>query len=268
VATSLKDPVAQEIPYAFVPKDEGLTFLEQLTVTADKQCEAFDVPFFYKFDAERKVVRFGRGTCGQWGCMSCGARNAKRWIARIIDGCNTLDDVWYFCTITAHGKWRGKHSSLLNIRSNWHKLRKRLARLAKSHDVGFFYCRVWEAHKDGSFHMHMITNFPVTERWLKNNASACGLGHQAKSEEAKNPGQVAGYCAKYMLKSLPFASEYPKGARRIEVSANWVAWYKKETEWIVLIGLGAAIQKRDSFKRNGYRIEDLALRHEEKKRKG
>lgn len=249
---------------ALVPTKEGLTYIEQLTVIAHKQCPKNDVPFFYKSDDEKNVVLFGKGTCQRWNCESCGARNAKRWIARIIKGCNTHADDWYFCTITADEKWRGKHSSLLNLRRNWPKLRKRLARLAKKHGVALVYVRVWEAHKDGSFHMHLITNFPVEERWLKDNSKTSGMGYQAKSEKAKNPGQVAGYISKYMVKSLPNATHYPKGARRIEVSENWVRWNKKESEWDVCLTLGIAAMKRDTFKSKGYRVRDLSIRNAEK----
>lgn len=251
---------------AFVPTQEGLTYIEQLTVISRKQCPKDDVPFFYQSDDKEKVVLFQKGTCKMWACESCGARNAKRWIARIIKGCNTHADDWYFCTMTADENWRGKNSSLKNLRRNWPKLRKRLARLAKKHGVELFYVRVWEAHKDGSFHMHLVTNFPVTTKWLKDNAKTCGMGYQARSEKAKNPGQVAGYISKYMVKSLPNATEYPKGARRIEVSANWVRWKEKESDWEVCLSLGEAAMKRDGFKSKGYRVIDLALRNAEKER--
>lgn len=247
-------------------EERGLTYIEQLTALALESCSAEGVPFFYRSDVETQVAEFAKGTCKMWACEPCGARNAKRWIARIIKGCNTHANDWYFCTMTADENWRGADNSLRNLRRNWAKLRKRLARLAKKSDRGFYYVRVWEAHKDGSFHMHLITNFPVTTKWLKDNAKTCGLGHQARSEKTANPGQVAGYISKYMVKSLPNASHYPKGARRIEVSTNWLKWNEKESEWDVCLTLGVAVMKRDGFKMKGYRVIDLPLRNAEKER--
>ncbi len=252
---------------AFVPElARGLTYIEQLTVISRIQCEKPDVPFFYKADDTQSVVQFEKGTCRMWSCESCGARNAKRWIARIIKGCNIHDENWSFLTITAHRKWRGAEASLKNLRKNWPKLRKRMARLAKKLGKELFYVRVWEAHKDGSFHMHTAANVPVTTKWLKDNAAKCGLGYQAKSDKVKNAGQVAGYISKYMLKSMPHATMYPRGARRIEVSANWVKWNEKESDWNVCLTLGEAAMRRDGFKLRGYRVLDLPLRNAEKDR--
>lgn len=249
-----------------VPKNEGLTFLEQLTALALKSCSKKEVPYFWKVDYKAQKVRFVKGTCKQWSCSPCAARNTKKWIARIIDGCNRLDTKWYFCTITAHRKWRGAEASLKNLRANWPKVRKRYARIAEKLGKEFFYVREWEAHKDGSFHMHFATNIKQTKRELKNMAATCGLGFQADSQEAKNAGQVAGYMAKYMLKAMPFATHYPKGARRLEVSNNWVRWKEKDTGWQVVLSLNEAKAIRDSFADIGYELEDLALRNAIKKR--
>lgn len=246
----------------------GLTFLEQLNELASEDCSALNVPFFYRVNEVDKKVEFAKGTCNMWSCDTCGARNAKRWIARIIDGCNHLDaESWYFATITAHRKWRGSNRSLLNIRTNWNQLRMRIMRLTNAMGEEFFYARVWEAHHDGSFHMHMITNAPVSTRWLKDNAAQCGLGYQAKIDETVNAGQAAGYISKYMLKSMPYATWYPKGARRIEVSRNWVEWKKSDSdEWFFLKSFEDAQFKAQIYKRKYWKVFDKILRLEEKRR--
>lgn len=247
----------------------GLTFLEQLNELASEDCSALNVPFFCRVDESNQRVEFAKGSCNMWSCETCGARNAKRWIARIIDGCNSLDvESWYFATITAHRKWRGSNRSLTNIRANWNMLRMRMMRLTNERGEEFYYARVWEAHKDGSFHMHLITNAPVSTRWLKDNSAQCGLGYQAKFDEVVNAGQVAGYISKYMLKSMPYATWYPKGARRIEVSRNWVDWHEaKDSEWYFLHSFKQAQYRAESYKKANWHVFDNILKHEEKRRK-
>ncbi|MEL7433031.1 MAG: hypothetical protein AAFN11_03710 [Chloroflexota bacterium] len=246
----------------------GLTFLEQLTELASVDCDSEKVPWFFNVDEEQQIVRYAKGGCGMWSCESCGARNAIRWIARIIDGCNRLPvNGWYFATITAHRRWRGSKKSLENIRTNWHKLRKRMIRSANAQGEDAYYARVWEPHKDASFHMHLITNAPVTTRWLKDNSAQCGLGYQAKIDDLVNAGQAAGYVSKYMLKAMPNATHYPKGARRIEVSRNWVAWYdKKESDWHFLKNFDDARFHAEMYKLREYTVLDKILQIEQQKR--
>ncbi len=253
-----------------VPKHEGLTFLEQLTVFAlEGRCSNPSVPYLYHVDNVGKIT-FARGACNMWSCPECAMKNAKRWIARIIDGINKLDsDAWYFATVTAHRWWRGD-KSLINLRSNWHKLRKRMARMAKKMAIELYYTRVWEHHKDGSYHLHLITNVPLTQKWLKDNAAECGMGYQAHMDDLVNAGQAAGYVAKYMLKQSKDDTlhSFPKGARRIEVSGNWVSWHEKKSEgWHYSGNLEQSIGKARWMKYYGKTVHDLALRRDENERK-
>jgi hypothetical protein len=241
----------------------GLTFIEQLTAL-QVNCEAVGVPFMYRLDEETRQIEFGKGRCGMWTCEQCAIHNAKKWIARIIDGVNKLpSDDWYFATVTAH-KWHRGEKSLVNLRANWHKLRKRMARLIKP----LFYVRVWEHHKDGSYHLHIITNACVTTRWLKDNAVACGMGYQAKIDKTINAGQAAGYVAKYMLKQSENMTlhTYPPKAHRIETSNNWVAWHKKESDWRYAGNFESAKGIAEYRKASGWLVHDLAIRNEEKRR--
>ena len=258
----------EKSPLFLVPKNEGLTFLEQLTVfVLEGRCSNPAVPFLYHVSPVGQIT-FTRGACKMWGCRECALVNAKKWIARIIDGINKLpDEDWYFATVTAHRKWRGG-KSLINLRSNWHKLRKRLQRMAKKLGVQLYYARIWEHHKDGSFHMHIITNVPVTQKWLKNNAAKSGMGYQAHMDDIVNAGQAAGYVAKYMLKQSENETlhTFPKGARRIEVSQNWTAWNEKKNEgWHYSGDLEQSIGKARFMRYHGKKVNDLALRNAKKK---
>lgn len=246
----------------------GLTFLEQLATLAEADCDSEKVPFFFRVDESRNHIQYAKGGCGMWACDACGLKNAKRWIARIIDGCNHIEVAeWHFATVTAHRKWRGSIKSLENLRRNWHKLRKRLLELAKKQGELLYYVRVWEAHKDGSFHLHLITNARATTRWLKDNSAQCGLGYQAKMDEVVNAGQAAGYVAKYMLKSSEFASAYPKGARRIEVSRNWIGWKSSGSgDWYFLKSFEDAKYHAEKYRNLNYTVLDKVLKLEQKKR--
>ena len=250
-----------------VPKHEGLTFLEQLTAVQGNCSNAF-TPFVYHVDQKTGLITFVRAACKMWSCPECALRNAKKWIARIIDGINKLDpDKWFFGTVTAH-KWHRKEKSLINLRTNWHKLRKRLARVAKQLGKELHYVRVWEHHKDGSYHMHFITNISVSQKWLKSAASECGMGYMAHMEGLVNAGQAAGYVAKYMLKQSEAETlhTFPKGAHRIEVSSKWVKWHDKASEnWHYGGDLEMASSKAKMLKYHGKTVHDLAIRNEKKR---
>lgn len=256
---------------AFCPDQrEGLTFLEQLTVFAfEGRCSNGSVPYLYHV-GERGLITFARGACKMWSCPECALKNVKRWIARIIDGINKLGGDWYFATVTAHKWWRCE-KSLINLRSNWHKLRKRMVRMAKKMGIELHYVRVWEHHEDGSYHMHIINNVGLNTKWLKDNASECGMGFMAHSDEIVNAGQAAGYVAKYMLKQSKEDTlhSFPKGARRIEASHNWVAWHdKKNEDWHYSGSFEQSVGKARWMKHCGKKVNDLALRNESRKRKG
>ena len=246
----------------FVPEfTKGLNYLEQLTATR-AICDDLQAPYLYQLDPKSRSIKYVKGRCKKWSCPECAISNVKQWIGRIIDGCNNLTpDTWYLATITAHRKWR-KEKSLINIRSNWPKLRKRLARQVKKQAEDLFYCRVWEHHKDGSYHMHLITNAAITTKWLKDNAAQCGLGYQAKMGKPINAGQAAGYVAKYMLKQSADDTlrTYPKGARRIECSQNWVAWKSNETEiWRFAGQFHEALAHSNLYKFQGYKVWDALI---------
>lgn len=266
---AIATPRQSESPLLLVPKNEGLTFLEQLTAHFG-QCSAVGVPFLMRSDYQKRSVTFARARCGSWSCPECAMNNTRKWIARTIDGINKLEaKEWHFATVTANGSWRG-YASLVNLRKNWHKLRKRMARMAKKQGEALFYVRVWEHHKDGSYHLHIITNVAITTRWLKDNAHSCGLGYQAKIDKSVNAGQAAGYMAKYMLKQSENLNLYkfPKGARRIEASRNWVAWKKRNKDkWQHVGDVHAAKGVATMRKMSGWKIESLAIRNELKREK-
>lgn len=189
-----------------------------------------------------------------WSCPVCGARNGRKWLARLLNHMNThkTSGRWYFLTITAHKKMRGASASLINLREGWKKLYNRMRRKYGISE----YVKVWEYHKDKTFHLHILIRRKIGKKWLKDNSAECGMGHQCDSSKAKNPGQVAGYVAKYLLKSFETASHYPKGLRRIEASRNWTKLPEIESDmdkWIIS-------QTRDGQKLTAQKLKSDGLK--------
>lgn len=169
-----------------------------------------------------------RTRCKQWECPYCGMINAKVWRARVINGVNTLPegDGWYFVTITSSSKAHKYAKTLENLRGGFDRLYHRMRRKAGRK---IFYVRVFEHHKSGKLHMHMLANWQASTRWYKDNAAACGMGYQCRQRAIDSVGLAAWYIAKYLSKSL--AGEHmPKSVRRINTSHGWPALPPSESE--------------------------------------
>jgi hypothetical protein len=218
------------------PRTGGLTYIEQLHALFVQLCASNRTPYITAYNEKHTKALLYRASCKQWSCPSCGAFNAKKWIARILKHLN-LDESkkksWYFLTITAHKKMRGAVASRKNLVEGWKKLYNRARRKYGISE----YVKVWEFHKDGTFHLHILIARKIGKKWLKDNSASCGMGYICDSSKSKNPGQVAGYCAKYLIKSFEHADKYARGMRRIECSRNWTKWEDKQTDDDMSFGL-------------------------------
>lgn len=236
----------------------GLNFIEQLHAIANSNCIRENRPFLTGISEPQRLAILTRPSCKMWNCPSCGAKNTKRWIARIINHINRVGIVhgWKFFTITAHEKMRGIQSSVKNLREGWKKLYNRILRKFGVSS----YVKVWEAHNDGSMHLHGLMDANIAKRWLKNNARECGMGYQVDVRPVENAGQVAGYISKYMVKS-GLQNEYPKGLRRIEVSRDWTQLpdLKADTllNWLLNSTREGQIATAQRFYERGFDILDM-----------
>lgn len=184
-----------------------------------------------------------RTRCKMWSCDYCASVNRRRIVARILHGVETLGGAWSFHTFTAPEWCRGYVRSAKLIRKAWPKLRKRLARMFGKHA----YIRVWEPHKDGTWHLHLIANFEVPDQRtitrddestynyspsIKKHVTDSGFGYIldnqniVATENTDTNGQgalVASYVAKYATKSN-MSRDAGKGCatiRRIEFSRDF-----------------------------------------------
>lgn len=252
----------QEAVELFIPKNEGLTFIEQLQIASSKPCTKLNVPYLIGVNEDARVAVLTKTTCKMWNCETCGLRNAKRWIAKVINGVNKLGGEWFFLTITAHEKTR-KSTSVLNIRSGWKKLYNRILGANEKTSTNIFYCKVWEQHENGSFHLHILINCNISKKWLKKNARECGMGYQAESRQIGNAGQIAGYMAKYSLKNATIARNnvnWPKGLRRIETSQKWPELPDIQTNaslgWIIKFDRESQLFSANEWNLRGFEIVD------------
>lgn len=246
-----------------VIRESGLSFIEQLQKIGSSECLNPKRPFLLGQSDEHETILLTKPRCKLWACPACAANNAKRWIARIIHGCNHMDTAngWFMFTLTAHEKWRGRDRSVKNLRQGWKKLYNRMR-----YEFGISrYVKVWEMHNDGSFHLHGLIDAVIPERWLKDNARECGMGYQVEIHHVENAGQVAGYIAKYFLKSESEQNQgeaFPKCLRRIECSRNWIKLpdLQADSDWQWIVNQTREGQLLTAFHRKqvtGYSVIDM-----------
>lgn len=244
-----------------VSPQSGLSFIEQLQKLSLNECTRVNRPFLTGIQTTQEIALLMRPNCDCWSCPTCAVRNAKRWIARIINHVNKSDteNGWFMFTLTAHENWRSDTASVKNLRQGWKKLYNRMR-----YEFGVSqYCKVWEMHTETAFHLHGLIDSVIAERWLKDNARECGMGYQVDLHHVDNAGQVAGYIAKYFLKSQEQGNlrEFPANLRRIEVSRNWMKLPDVKHEvvfaWIINQTRQGQLANAQQYHWRGYEIIDL-----------
>nr|CRY97924.1 hypothetical protein [uncultured prokaryote] len=172
-----------------------------------------------------------RGRCKQWKCEYCATRNAMVWMYRIRDTVEQSNQIWSFVTFTAPSKKRTPRSSLSALQDGWEKFREALRH--KRGKNKFKYLRVYEMHKDGSYHLHAIiehqfddikiankgksSEYPYS-RWIKDNAVKWGFGYINSAGNFRGGStywNVGRYIAKYMTKG---DERIENGVRRFQAS--------------------------------------------------
>lgn len=241
----------------------GLSFIEQLQIVGRSPCTKEHRPYLIGVNENVKTAVLTKPACKMWNCEACAARNARIWIARIINGCNKLGGDWSFLTLTSHRKMRGL-ASVKSLREGWKKFYNRiLARCGKT-AKDIHYAKVWEQHSDGSFHLHILISVCFGKRWAKDNAVTCGLGEQADWHKCPNAGTVAGYIAKYSLKNATVERggiSWPKSLRRIETSRQWPKLpdlrASDTVDWVIKMSREEQIKSANKYHIRGFDILDM-----------
>lgn len=176
------------------------------------------------------------------------------WRAKLIHHIETVRGQWAWFTLTAHRYARGEQKSLANLRGAWDALIKRMKRKFGR----FSYARIYEKHKDGSYHIHAIASINFTDirervsrksgkrtaysQWLQKTAWELGIGIYTHAEnivlETLHSGYVASYITKYVVKLTPELKQEFGRVRHIQTSQNWtVKEFEKSESWQLTHGI-------------------------------
>lgn len=177
--------------------------------------------------------------CKQWSCEYCAKANQSMWRNHLLKTMTPLSDHWTMLTVTCIGEDHRNMVTLKRLMGNFDRLMKRLKR-----DYGRFeYVRVYEQHKSGEFHMHILCGFQVqtcisdycydeqgrikyvgeTYQGMLSNVTECDLGKIFdckpiidETGNAQSSVYAVRYISKYLTKSV--GATMPKGTRRIQTS--------------------------------------------------
>lgn len=198
-----------------------------------------------------KTVIMSRVRCKMWSCPVCCQKNRAIWSAFLSGRLPRVAVNWWFVTITAHEWKRTASGSLENLRKGLDNVIKRARRVWENID----YVRVYEKHKKGAYHAHLIVsnlsarvqrsqnrNRTITFRpvdthasgrtwgiqtWFRRAARACRMGYMVTVRRLDNEKQAVRYVVKYMTKSAQ--AFYARGLRRIQTSTRIGSPVKKKT---------------------------------------
>lgn len=212
----------------------------------------------------KRVATIAR--CKSWYCPPCAEKNKKRWLAVLLNYINTHHGTgWAWFTLTAHENTHEETGeySLKNISQMWDRLIKRMKRKYGK----FQYCRVYERHESGAFHLHCIASFTFDDLvvrnegkkneykdspWLRSNARGLKIGYMTHADnlEGKETGRVAFYATKYMVKLEDAERPLWGRVRRIQTSRG--IKYKSVSPSAYIWKLKSGLYLRDvAFGREG-----------------
>ena len=174
-----------------------------------------------------------RPNCHKWTCEYCGAQRGRWFMVIAAFGHEHLTSdgtPLQFATITSHRNIRTTTAGIARWRKNWPKLLRRMKRAAAT----VAYLQIPEQHRNGAYHVHLLTTADVSERWLKDNAASCGFGYIADIEPIRDAAKAAWYVSKYLTKDSHLL-KWPRYFRRVNMSRNWPRPnpLEKSLEWVV-----------------------------------
>jgi len=211
-------------------------------------------------DQQKKETYIHRARCKQWSCDYCSNVNRRLWMYRIgaeIEGDDKPDE-WHFWTLTLHGRDHagGAVHSLMVWRKHWDKFMKRVRRMSRGKKLR--YVRVFEPHKSGVFHVHMLANYAPDdvvchiepdgrENWrsqaLTDHLSALGLGWRHDVRPLKPfgdlslAGTIASYLGKYLTKDIQSSvrrSLQIADMSRVRMIQTSLGWFKQCEDSVAL----------------------------------
>lgn len=167
----------------------------------------------------------------------------RGWLNARIEA---LGGMWSFMTLTAHPSAHAHGWTLHNLRDAWKPVYDAI-RWRYQRFKPIEYVRVFEKHKSGEYHIHVLWRLPQhppynDREWLKATAAAHGLGWRVDWQGIDVGGEttaIARYITKYMSKDAQGLMDMPKGLRRIQTSQGIGALKPppSDEEWFVRSGI-------------------------------
>lgn len=146
--------------------------------------------------------------CNTWACSVCGPAKASR------------------LGILAAAARPERFVTLSKVASDPQTAYKRLTVLSRGFrrsGKGWEYLAVPEAHKNGSWHLHLLQRGDfIPQRELSRRAESAGMGRVCWIEGIQNAGEaVPKYLMKYMTKELPDGEARSKAGKRYGASRGF-----------------------------------------------
>lgn len=192
----------------------------------------------WKREAGRVVM--SRIRCKSWQCEYCAKKNREMWRSHLKKRICAIGGQWWFITVTAAEWYRERAKSLENLRRGLNLLLKRINRVFGKVE----YVRVYELHKKGAFHAHLIMSSlsgrvhyrrarsgqrvfkPAFVRglatwtiqtWFKKTCRTLKLGYMVDVQRIEGVQKAVNYISKYITKEGQNFSV--RGLRRIQTSS-------------------------------------------------
>jgi hypothetical protein len=152
--------------------------------------------------------------CKCWRCPTCGPILARYWAHR-IEGAKPKR----FLTLTVDPKlYTSPQAAYLAMKDALPKL----IRILRSKGIAIEYVAVWEVHKSGYPHLHLLLKGSyIPWRWLKSIWMNLGIGAHIDIRPVTDAKGAAFYIAKYMSKAVASLHAGLRITKTIQVSKGF-----------------------------------------------
>jgi hypothetical protein len=152
--------------------------------------------------------------CHSWGCPRCGPRKGRELIKRI-----SAQPIERFITLTCKTtRFVSPLAAAAEMKDAYAILVRRIRRKYGK----FEYAGIWELHKSGWPHLHILSmGSYIPQKWLSVQWERLNIGFVVHISQVKNKRESAGYVAKYLVKGARRTWEAFSNMRLVQVSAGF-----------------------------------------------
>lgn len=174
--------------------------------------------------AEKHSLYFITITCrGKELGHECAEENYGIWTNRLLDACRARfkrsHREWYYVQVTERQKRLHPHSHFITTYA--------------PHDSQEYIVRRKKKQESGKYKVVVSTH--LRSDWFEGQIKRSGLGEQYDISRVESAEGASRYVAKYLFKPSIFASDWPKGWKRIRYSQSFPPAKERETNAIVLL---------------------------------